>query len=315
VSRRFPHYAIIAITVAALQLTPSAAALSDGVAVPLFQKDRSGHVSPVPDYDRAVADMKPGTRIQFSNGQQYRLGQKLGAGDTTAIYELADHPEWAIRIPLSRIGLLRSGLTDPEHLTSYIKGSQLLEKAGAPIVHVHESLAGEFAIVDRVNIGRSGLKATLKDFVYGYFPPSYYTPEKKRVVQTALENFARKTAAFERIGDLHESQLLYDFNSDEWILADWSESHKLANLSHPDAGNVMSALLSSYVKQDGHEWRPLRPSFAWVAEVMTESNKIIPQERAALLCGGRIQAALKTLLKPPPAPKKRWRFFSSASPQ
>lgn len=56
------------------------------------------------EYERKVLQLKPGDTVKFSDGE-FKLGEFLGAGNTTHVWAIEGRPDDALRIPFVTLGL------------------------------------------------------------------------------------------------------------------------------------------------------------------------------------------------------------------
>jgi hypothetical protein len=117
------------------------------------------------EYEARVALLSPGDTVVFGH-RSFRLGRMLGAGNTTAVWELADFPDRVIRLPFF-VGGIRGqvrGLALPGagirnrvaamqgFLREYMKGAQrTLPQVRRPAFYEGDPNQG-FLIVERIAI-------------------------------------------------------------------------------------------------------------------------------------------------------------------
>ena len=154
-------------------------------------------------YNVYLNRLAPGDTISFSSGKVYKIEKRLGQGNTSLI--LAVGKNAALRIPLNKSIFARSWFNQ------YWEGYLHLKDSQIPIVKAYADLNQEFVLVERFQ----------KRFDFGEFLDggiNISETEKARIMSEFID-FASKTYEFARIGDFHQSQLVYTKKG--WLLVDW----------------------------------------------------------------------------------------------
>ncbi|OFZ18731.1 MAG: hypothetical protein A2X94_05975 [Bdellovibrionales bacterium GWB1_55_8] len=243
----------------------------------------------VADYDQIVKRLVPGDELVFSNGDVQRIGQLVGTGNTTLIFELANDSEKLIRIPKGRDWAEFTETRYMEYMSSYQIGAEALRDQGVPIVKIHDQLAGEFTIVERIPGEMS-----LRDFLNR--PPG---AEGAQEMQDALVEFARKTAGFQEIGDFHPGQLFYHTGRKEWVLVDWSSAHlplvptsedmlsrsRSLFVGRPEyrADFFFQFLKSAEAEPGNVIFTPVREEYSWIANLANRIHRAVTDERKSMI--------------------------------
>jgi len=171
--------------------------------------------------------LSSGDYIAFSNGEHLKLGRRLGTGNTTVVWELADEPGKAIRLPKQIEAVLVYGkdsntvemLDTREYLKFFVEGEPQLQLQKVPAVKVHRFLQKEYVIVDKI-----GSHFTFDQFISDSV---LITPQMRQEMRASLKKFAASLGAFQNIGDFHSGQIVYEYENGkkEWKLLDWSSAH------------------------------------------------------------------------------------------
>lgn len=178
-------------------------------------------------YFQQLGRIGPGTKVTFAgNGftfsKEYQVGERLGRGNTTVIYELLNEPKKALRVPIvynNKKSQVRNGinLTPRPLRRSFINGTiwghKILKEAGVKVVEMHDYRYDQFAIVDRVN------GPSFFDFISNL--ESYSESEKEKMFKGFVE-FAKSTYLLEEIGDFNSTQVVFD-KERGWVLIDWTK--------------------------------------------------------------------------------------------
>jgi len=204
----------------ALLFLASASAFGDE-AVRLF-RNRLPVIGPMKEYDSQVQKLA-GKTVEFSNGKKLKLGERLGSGKTTVIYELADDPTKVVRLALNRESLSEN------YLKSTWNGYSVLKQYDAPVVQLFENLSGEYVIAERVGpmISFDNFFKHLDGRALSDWDVTI-DDELARKMTRAFETFAGKTAAFNGIGDFYDDQLVYDLKNERWVILDWTSGYRLS---------------------------------------------------------------------------------------
>lgn len=231
----------------------------------LFRSSAWGGSVPHRNYGFIVnGELGPGDVLIFSDGSKFKIGRRLGSGSATLVFELADDPGKVIRIPMA---LRTEHLEDvASYITSYISGYERLRAAGVPVVRIHQSRAGEYVVVDRL----SSSVRTLEDMVRDGGPE----PAEREKITRAFVDFARKTAAFSRIGDFRDDQMAYDPERGEWILFDWTSSHRSLRKKMTPFDNFFE-----YFRKDEYVPNFPRPGLRWISELDAKVKAAIQEQR------------------------------------
>lgn len=163
--------------------------------------------APVPGYDELVASLEPGTTVRFSDGSEFKIGQEIGSGSSTRIFEIDGEPDRALRLP--------KYIKHRDFMEAYSDGYIDLHEARVPSVKILDELNNEYVVVSRLT-GADGKSAplTLRKFLSeGATDPD---------LRAKLFDFARKTAHLQDIPDFSAAQLAYDYKHQEWKVLDWT---------------------------------------------------------------------------------------------
>lgn len=244
----------------------------------------------VDGYATILSNLKEGDVISFTNQKRFKIKKFLGSGNTTMILELEGSPPRAIRLPKNS-GSHSKEFTYGELLDSFVKGARYLEENAVPSVKIHESLAQEYAIVDKVNV----------DFTFGEFLKNNDISEsdRKKMIEE-FYSFAKKTARLEKIGDFHPGQLVYD--GKKWIVLDWTSSN--SKVIFDDAKMVLESpsvfiekwygagerldFFDRYATQtaggDGKiQWIPKEKKYEWISDMANSAHQTVMEERLKIL--------------------------------
>ena len=282
-------------------LVCSAASVAHPASVELFDRQTNAQVA---DYVDKVVALEPNDVLVFDDGisrKSYKIGRKLGAGNTTLVIELADDPTKVIRIPL------RSGIFKPLEIPyttimrTFQNGVSTLEQSGIPSVKMHDSMQGQFAVVDRVKT----------EYRFDRFLHDEDLPPKLRQEMTdALVDFARRSAVLTEISDFRPDQFVYDAKSKQWILFDWTNLHKKASFEYAEeVVNQPTAFINgkdrfgdrtnffegfagySEDRVRGIRWFPEQSRYRWVSDLANRIHEVIQQERGKIWRGRRLLKA------------------------
>ncbi len=175
-------------------------------------------------YNERVDQIRPGSTVVFQkNGfeKSFRVGQLLGRGHTTAIFELLDHPSWVLRVPRidPRSEVSKGVYERGDWINKTFDGYKLLVQEGLPVVRIHEYQKDLYVIVDRV----SGF--TFQDFLFNTEKLNLSEYQVKSI-ERQLFDFVMKVSRFETIGDFHAAQIIYD-KTRGWTIIDWTAESSL----------------------------------------------------------------------------------------
>lgn len=208
----------------------------------------------IADYASVVGKLANKTVI-FGDGKKFKLGELLGSGENSHVYELADMPGQAIRIPMKN-------KTSTLQFDSYYKGEKILKDNGVNVVEVKEFHPGQYIVVNKVNLGTNA-----ETFVRNPLLQS-----NNQLMTEELVKFAESVDNFEYVGDFHTFQLGWDKDHNNWKLLDWSDR--------------------SVMKTDGNAKNPVIEELAFMIEEYTDLSpeEIANIEKLKLLIGERIKA-------------------------
>ena len=169
---------------------------------------------PVSDYDAALSRITPGTRVLFSHGVSFVVGERLGAGRTTLIFALNDSSNGpsALRVPLDP-----STCDFIDHFVAGLSRLTLVPQQNR--VGLYGWQSGEYAVVDRIPNGER------LDFFFRRIQQNvqgqHYTPEDQFKVD-ALLRFVRGFAQYAEVGDFGFDQVKW--SGDHWVLIDIAQT-------------------------------------------------------------------------------------------
>lgn len=155
----------------------------------------------------------PGSLVRFPSGREVPIGEFLGEGNKTVVFEHATDPQRAVRLPKRN---------NAHFLDWTASGEALLAQLDVPRAEVLAHSPGEFADVRRVALDPTG-RLSLANLA-----SSRLTPDERVQMLNALREFARQLAPFERIGDFRAEQVAYDIERRRFVLLDWTHDHVLA---------------------------------------------------------------------------------------
>lgn len=197
-------------------------------------------------YEKKILELRKGDEVLF-DGKLYRLGEFLGAGNTTHVFRLVDFPNKVIRIPLALPETFPLMVADPKrpetHQTDRILNhfqwtlkwvEHSVKKKGVIPVHFVDPL-GRFMIVDLVPNAEEG-NTFLSRIVHRtsgrlFYPQSFQnlsSTDKERLeslVELMIDN--ADVREVERDGELlweidrvKADQYLFDGDRQRWWLVD-----------------------------------------------------------------------------------------------
>lgn len=226
----------------------------------------------VSNYDSIVENLKPGDKIIFSDNQSVIVGEKLGSGNTTVIFELPDYPKVAIRIPKKR-GIFKDGIPYTGMINRFQEGYSLLKLDGVPTVNLFKYRQDEYAVVERL-----GPHITFADFLKDRLLPG----ELKNEMSKAFLEFAKSTAKFTKIGDFHSGQIVYDKTQKKWILMDWERNHVEYNPKkevETTAFNAWDKFYGKHIAYKHNRWYTNEMSSSWIVDLANDADFTIHAAR------------------------------------
>jgi len=227
-----------------------------------------------------------GDRLIFSGDDIFIFKEELGRGNTTSILRVSranSTEEFALRVPQTSTKIKDTNRSI-SYLNEYISGYQELLVQGVPTPNVLEYSENHYALISIVDF----------DFVYSdLFNPMSEMPQDIKIeAESALLEFARKTAMFKIIGDFHSEQLVYNAETKEWTLLDWVDSHYKINLISDDFF-LSGRLAISEVRQARHAYdakyghpmprKMIEHYLQKVNEFFIELQNVVEKERALFL--------------------------------
>lgn len=237
-------------------------------------------------YEARVKSIVPGDTLRFSNHQTFTVGQVLGHGNTTVIYSLADDPSKVLRVPLHLVG---RGYTD-----GFNGGAKVLEKAGVPMVKVYETYDDEYSVVEKlplhmtfsdfveINSEKSFLAKSLSMNWWGNAKPPQNVKDEM-IAKFIL--FAEKISEFQKIGDMHSGNLIYDLQKKEWRLMDWdfnswsARDHVVAGQTFFSQNSPLASLLESYGYTDKMQFKAKSNRYQWLQTMIAQAHDAIQKKR------------------------------------
>ena len=271
----------LVVTLASLALGGSPARAED------YNVLRPTFTTGVPSYAEVLQKLKPGDTLVFPSQARFKVGRKLGEGGTTLILELPDLPGLALRIPKSWDP---DDPGEPLSATSFlnrtIDGASELRSHGVPMVEIDSYKRNEYVVVRKV-----GPHLTFEEFVEGKGEAGV----RREALSLALEDFARRTARFERIGDFKSDQVVFEPETGRWVLLDWASSHMRTVISgHLDPlpaktifRSGMTPFFSRHLLQGrrpGGEtvFAAPDPELDWLADLANRIESTVHEERRRL---------------------------------
>lgn len=153
-------------------------------------------------------------------GKSVKLGQYVDTGGTSVIFQLADDPAKAIRLPKDE-KLVQFGpqmLAPSRFITFFINGYRAIKDAGVPVIEMYDYCKGKYVIVDYVDD-----RMSLKDFLIQY---DHLDIQMRETIFNSLLDFALTTFAFDDIGDFKSTSLVYTKSLNRWRLIDFTQHHR-----------------------------------------------------------------------------------------
>ncbi len=186
--------------------------------------DKAG---PIQGHAEIVMELGPGDKVIMSSGKIFEIIKVLGRGESTRVFLTAEGQ--ALRLPLAhdRITL--------RFLNEYIAHQATYAKAGIPVPGTIEAVAGEYVLVDKID-----MDVTLEDLLKKGVP---LTPAQEE----NLVKFAKSTWQLDDIGDFRPEQLGWDKVNHRWVLVDFSTPQ-------------MAMAIRSRTALDGDEFKLLSPN-------------------------------------------------------
>lgn len=180
--------------------------------------------APIFGYAKVRESILPGDFLVFSKEERFKVERLLGCGNTSCIYELADFPGQALRVPRD-VGLFFFNRFNSIYFEYFIDemilGKAALDQYQVPSIKIYEGKSNEFVRVEKITSVTS-----LSDFLA--HPFSYSEPDRIKM-ETDLLEFAKSVSFFRRIGDFYADQIHY-VKGRGWILLDWTSLHKVFDL-------------------------------------------------------------------------------------
>jgi hypothetical protein len=175
-----------------------------------------------------MKSLPSGTKLRFGNGKVFTLGSFLGAGGSTAVYEISPAGTDVLRLPLYNVDPSMDYL---DYQKQFLDGDAVLEKYGVPKVKVLDHHGSEYIVASRLPSDVQNTDAIAK-----------LGENNQRRALGALKDFARRSAAFDDIGDFRLDQLHYSWENNSLVLGDWAhqtsedadEYHRLFNPQIPE---------------------------------------------------------------------------------
>lgn len=174
----------------------------------------------------------------------YRVGERLGNGSGTQVFELLDEPDKVLRLNLSSERRPideddTDDFNDPDYMMKAAHwGHKDLVKYGVPHTKIYFSQFGEFMVVERAE------GPTFLNFLEH---PEKFSKEERQEMREGLKEFARASCAFQKIADFNAEQLVYAKKQRKWLLRDWGHNHSLA--SRVDNSSIWSVFLGHNLSQ------------------------------------------------------------------
>jgi len=153
-------------------------------------------------------------------GKSVKLGRYIDSGGSTSIFQLADDPSKAIRLPKDEMLVQFDAKMIPpsQFITFFINGYAPMKNAGVPVVRMYDFCKGKYVIVDYLEE-----RLSLQDFLVQY---DHLDPKERETIFNALVDFALTTSPFDDIGDFKSTSLVYSKSLNLWRLIDLTQHHK-----------------------------------------------------------------------------------------
>lgn len=179
---------------------------------------------PVDDYEDAVRNLRPGDKVRFPDGNSFTLGERLGNGGATVIFDVGEGK--ALRIPIHEWAI------ELKLMEQFLELYNKLDDESIPLIKVftnESSLDGTYAVVEKVDFEidlPKYLKSGTKD------------PAKEKGLRHLLYAFA----PYAEFPDFKLDQFVWD--GEEWVMLDWSNQELIMAKSMTDpfaATDIMAA--------------------------------------------------------------------------
>jgi len=202
----------------------------------LFREGRA-----VFDYDERAGQLKSDEILEFEDGKQFKILEKIDSGSTTHVYKVAVGSEiFALRIPLT------SGFWPQHQKNAHVRMNSFIDKTVASynqikdsklrIPKLYSSLSGQYALMEYVPV----------DFTLNVFlqsPHHIKDPVRERALK-ALRVFAAAISEWQRLGDFKQGNIAYSDATQEWFFLDQlPDNQKLSSdlkksdlIDHPFSG-------------------------------------------------------------------------------
>ncbi len=158
----------------------------------------------------------------------------------------------SFREPTSLINIWLSPYHPKTIMQDLYEGYQILRKHGAPVVEMIDSQSTPplLLVFKKIDVQFTWADLFNSDFV------SRLDDKKKEEIQTATRNFIRQTAAFQNIGGLGPTQLIYGRPSesaqmpDQWTIVNWENRIQMVPKNHRSSDlNIFQDPLSAQVEE------------------------------------------------------------------
>lgn len=231
-------------------------------------------------YPFLVKNLRSGDVVSFSDGHSYTIDRFLGAGGTTVIYSIKEDPTKALRLPSDYPGM--------DYLYTYILSAHFLEKYRVPSVHLSDSFENEYAVVDRLTSFMTFddfVKANTKMTTPGFLVRAGLVKPKELPLQEMKENFLifARSLAYTYVGDMHDKNLVYDFQKKEWLLMDWAETYatssQVAGFAQFDFNSPLELLLAPYGYTENLRFTARSGKYSWLQDMIQQAHDQIRLER------------------------------------
>ena len=144
----------------------------------------------------------------------------------------------------------------------------------------------EFSIVEKINQHQ-----TLYDFISeanAFYQKSMLAQLTKRTEKneiknklSKLEDFILSSFQFESIADLHDKNLIYDFQNKKWTVMDWSYPHRMLT-NYDSQKSTIDSLLIKYIQRIERIYYPKSKKYIWILNWANQVNEKMQFKRSKI---------------------------------
>lgn len=205
---------------------------------------------PVEKYDELVVKIATGDQIQFTNGEVFTIKEKLGSGDNFIVFSVLENSEFALRLVKSKYNI--------DEVDQYYKALSKVINLQLPAIKLLAYQPGQW-IATKLISSRMSLASFIKEI--SYYKKNQIYGQQVDDILLQLRFFLLELGKFRKIGDLHEENILFDFESKTWLIIDLK--NELLGLRYLDDTTALSFMTESYGyiknrvfynKKDEHQW-------------------------------------------------------------